>query len=56
MSKKTVGAKYEYELSNRLGQGAFAEVYKGKNKVTGEVVAIKVIKRSLLAKYGYSIC
>ncbi|CAD8139098.1 unnamed protein product [Paramecium pentaurelia] len=55
MSKKTVGQKYEYELQNRLGQGAFAEVYKGKNKVTGEIVAIKVIKRSLLAKYGDDI-
>lgn len=53
MSKKNVGQKYEYELSNRLGQGAFAEVYKGRNRLTDEVVAIKVIKRSLLAKYGY---
>jgi hypothetical protein len=26
MSKKTIGTKYEYELSNRLGKGAFAEV------------------------------
>lgn len=32
MSKKTVGSKYEYELASRLGAGAFAEVYKGKNK------------------------
>jgi calcium-dependent protein kinase len=53
MSKKSVGQKYEYELSGRLGQGAFAEVYKGRNRLTDEVVAIKVIKRSLLAKYGY---
>ncbi|CAD8077095.1 unnamed protein product [Paramecium sonneborni] len=55
MSKKTVGSKYEYELSNKLGSGAFAEVYKGKNKMTGEVVAIKVIKRTLLEKYGDEI-
>jgi hypothetical protein len=26
MSKKTIGTKYEYELTNRLGKGAFAEV------------------------------
>jgi len=26
MSKKTIGTKYEYELSNKLGAGAFAEV------------------------------
>ena len=55
MAKKTIGKKYEYEMVNRLGQGAFAEVYKGLNKETGEVVAIKVIKRSILARYGYSI-
>lgn len=53
MAKKTIGKKYEYEMANRLGQGAFAEVYKGLNKETGEVVAIKVIKRSILARYGY---
>lgn len=52
MAKKTVGAKYEYELKDKLGSGAFAEVYKGRNKTTGEVVAIKVIKRAFLAKYG----
>lgn len=55
MSKKTVGSKYEYEMKDKLGSGAFAEVFKGKNKSTGEIVAIKVIKRSLLAKYGYEI-
>lgn len=52
MDIKKVGKKYEYSLNDRLGQGAFAEVYKGKNKNTGEEVAIKVIKRSALAKYG----
>lgn len=53
MAKKTVGNKYEYEMTNKLGSGAFAEVYKGRNRSTGEIVAIKVIKRSLLLKYGY---
>lgn len=48
MATKQIGKKYEYSLSNRLGQGAFAEVYKGQNKKTGETVAIKVIKRSIL--------
>jgi calcium-dependent protein kinase len=50
--KKNVGKKYEYYLVDKLGSGAFAEVFKGKNKETQETVAIKVIKRSLLAKYG----
>jgi hypothetical protein len=27
MSKKNIGEKYEYELSQKLGAGAFAEVY-----------------------------
>lgn len=53
MSRKSVGNKYEYEQSGKLGAGAFAEVFKGKNKMTGETVAIKVIKRQLLERYGY---
>lgn len=53
MSRKVIGDKYEYELNQKLGSGAFAEVFKGKNKLTGEVVAVKVIKRSILDKYGY---
>ena len=26
MSRKTIGEKYEYDISSRLGSGAFAEV------------------------------
>ncbi|CAD8107189.1 unnamed protein product [Paramecium sonneborni] len=53
--KKVVGKKYEYQTQDKLGSGAFAEVYFGKNKLTQEAVAIKVIKRSVLAKYGDEI-
>ncbi|CAK60221.1 unnamed protein product (macronuclear) [Paramecium tetraurelia] len=53
--RKCVGKKYEYCLNDKLGSGTFAEVVKGKNKLTDEVVAIKVIKRSILEKYGDDI-
>lgn len=53
--RKVVGKKYEYQTNDKLGSGAFAEVYLGKNKLTQEAVAIKVIKRAVLAKYGYGV-
>lgn len=30
--RKVVGKKYEYQTQDKLGSGAFAEVYLGKNK------------------------
>ena len=35
----------DYEMITRLGGGSFADVYKSKEKSTGELVAIKVLKR-----------
>ena len=35
----------DYEMITRLGGGSFADVYKAKEKSTGELVAIKVLKR-----------
>ena len=35
----------DYEMITRLGGGSFADVYKAKEKSTGEIVAIKILKR-----------
>ena len=33
----------QYEVAERIGGGAFGEVFKGRNRQTDEVVAIKII-------------
>lgn len=35
----------DYEMITRLGGGSFADVYKAREKSTGELVAIKILKR-----------
>ena len=40
----------KYEMGRVLGQGNFAKVYYGRNLVTNESVAIKVIKKERLKK------
>ena len=35
----------DYEIISRLGGGSFADVYKAKEKSTGQFVAIKILKR-----------
>ncbi|KAL9238544.1 hypothetical protein vseg_012948 [Gypsophila vaccaria] len=42
----------KYELGRQLGQGTFAKVYYGKNIVTHESVAIKVISKEQVRKAG----
>ena len=36
----------DYELLNSIGRGSFSNVYKAKKKSTGELVAIKILKRN----------
>lgn len=40
----------KYELGRLLGQGTFAKVYYGKNLITGEGVAIKLISKEQVVK------
>ncbi|PON80964.1 Calcium/calmodulin-dependent/calcium-dependent protein kinase [Trema orientale] len=42
----------KYEMGRLLGKGTFAKVYYGKNLVTGESVAIKVINKNHVKKDG----
>ncbi|KAK9690497.1 hypothetical protein RND81_09G132100 [Saponaria officinalis] len=42
----------KYELGRQLGQGTFAKVYYGKNIVTNESVAIKIISKEQVWKAG----
>lgn len=42
----------KYEMGRLLGQGTFAKVYYGKNIVTSENVAIKVISKQEVKKAG----
>lgn len=46
---------YEYSESDQLGSGAFASVFKGKNCQNKSDVAVKVISRIRLKKYGEEI-
>lgn len=42
----------KYEMGRLLGKGTFAKVYYGKNVVTGESVAIKVVNKDQVKKEG----
>jgi len=41
-------ANFTYSNENILGRGSYSSVYKGKNKASGEEVAIKMINKQLL--------
>lgn len=49
------GFTYIYCLNDVLGRGAFAEVYKGICQETQQVVAIKVISKAGIKKFGPDI-
>ncbi|KAJ3682894.1 hypothetical protein LUZ60_013121 [Juncus effusus] len=42
----------KYEIGRMLGQGTFAKVYYGKNLSTNQSVAIKVIDKEKISKFG----
>ena len=37
----------DYEMITRLGGGSFADVYKAREKSTGDLVAIKILKKNI---------
>jgi len=43
LKKIWLNAMRDYDLTQQLGQGSFGLVYEGKCRVTGRVVAIKLI-------------
>ncbi|KAI8973035.1 hypothetical protein BDB01DRAFT_808484 [Pilobolus umbonatus] len=45
----------EYEIQDKLGEGAFSDVYKAKHKLSGDEVAIKVIRKYELNKQQVNI-
>lgn len=49
MSKASENVVGEYIVSEEIGKGSFATVYKGHHRLTGEPVAIKTVSLSLLS-------
>ncbi|CAD5122213.1 DgyrCDS10664 [Dimorphilus gyrociliatus] len=48
---ETINYWWSNEISSIKGNGATASVYEGRNKTTGERVAIKVFSRTILSQY-----
>ena len=44
-----------YEIIERIGGGTFADVYKAKEKDTGELVAIKTLKRRCFSSFQLNL-
>src|ERR1022692_2899146 len=44
---QTIG---NYDLVDKIAEGGMGTVYKGRNRTTGEIVAVKVVPPHLLAK------
>ena len=52
---ETQGREYEYDSQRFLGRGAFGDVYVGKCKATGEDVAVKVLQKAKMMRFGDEI-
>ena len=50
MTSKNNFNENDFELLSRLGNGAYAEVYKAKHKKTSQIYAIKIIDKKLIEK------
>ena len=46
----------DYDLGDMLGSGAFAIVYKAVSKESGEVVAVKKIKKNIVKESEIKVC
>jgi serine/threonine-protein kinase len=49
-STSTLPQTEGYELLEVIGQGGMATVYRGRNRRTGEAVAVKILRRELASK------
>ena len=45
--------KYSFNFSDKLGEGSYATVYKGKVNETKEIVAIKVLQKEVINQDEY---
>ena len=48
---KKISFLNKYEVNEEIGHGEYGHVYKGKNKTTGELIAIKIINKKKIKDY-----
>jgi calcium-dependent protein kinase len=52
MAEKKID-RFIYKESERIGSGSFGEVFRGRDETTGEIVAIKIVKKKLIMQDKY---